>query len=111
MDLREKIAELHRAYSYDDGGFCADAILALPSGLVAVKECQICRTFGDYPKECTHCHGSGRIVRQLSIKEAVSIAVSAVKRYHAGAHQKEQFILPSGERVEVEGGEDGYSKV
>jgi len=105
----------------------ADNILALvrehegeqPSGLVAVKECgkswsEWKNTNGGgvipvenppytpHPLVCD-CHGSGRIVRPLSIKEALEWAKVVAKVKHG---TWDTYIsLPSGERVE--GGEDG----
>jgi hypothetical protein len=50
----------------------AESMLALPSGLVAIKKCPW-SPHGNIPADsCIECNGRGTITRQLTIKEAVT---------------------------------------
>ena len=120
MDLREQIANmLYEQMNEETWNLepVADAVLAHPSGLIAVKECDylkdmsIVRTHG-HTDLCPRCHGTGRIVRPLSIKEALEWAfrIACEKNNLSPVWSNDWcFFLPSGERVMVEGGKDDKS--
>ena len=106
MNIREQIDD----YLYDIGlttferKGIPDAILALPSGLVAVKECETCGGGGSYTDDqtedpqsgqCRACNATGRIVRDIPIGEALDILQ---------AKTKTDLFLVKGEKVEVKGG-------
>jgi hypothetical protein len=109
MNIREQIAlkiginfsELLLKDINEESDRLADEILALPSGLVAVRECA-CNDKGYDSKKgtmdkCQYCSGAGRIERDIPISEALELFKSKMNKTI-------MWVTPSGERVEVKGG-------
>lgn len=111
MSLRDDIDDkMYDFCGYDlsrgDRKFLSDAILALPSGLVAVRDCGACEGGTKkrelcyvivLPKDCPACNGTGRIERNLSVQEALEWA-KMIAQYHVTM----DYCVPvSEERVEV----------
>lgn len=111
--MRERIAEILWS-KFGSAGFtsnesyfeAADLILALPSGMEAVKRCNWADK-SSHSKFCSQCHGTGEIARNLSIGEAVEWAKGIATYFNNFVREDEYFnpkeILSAnvGERVRI----------
>ena len=84
----------------------ADAILNLPSGLVATKDCihetpPVPMIYGWKQPHCIFCNDIGTITRDISLSEAIEILKGIVNNYYLGCGPvlHPALNLPSGERV------------
>ncbi len=99
-ELRKKIAEIvyHKELQFyaDETPYTeVDAILSLPSGLVASKDCD--HYAKGYEDElCLACHGTGAISRDLTLQDILNDAIKTASTKNC--------YLQTGERVELKEG-------
>jgi DnaJ-class molecular chaperone len=93
----------------------AKQILSLPSGLEVVGKCDTCKGCKNvmiehdstqHPTACPTCHGTGEIVRNLTLQETVEWAIKLVQfceshPFYAVSPDQQALILPSGECIRV----------
>ena len=105
--LRDEIASVlyhecdEETWNY---GSIADSILSLPTGMVKVSQCPKCKNgfaieIGEYSSSigtCSTCHGTGGIVRILTLGEAVELLKHIIE---PPGNTWPIITLPDGSRV------------
>ena len=127
-DEKNKDLRWHIALEITNGDFqdktsgeIADSILSLPTELVKVEQCKNCNGTGAFfgainPESptaeipCHTCHGSGELIRPLTLGEAVELLkdlVDKVNHAQKGYVPLTSITLPDGSRVRIRKPKEG----
>lgn len=99
MELREQIAKYYEYWNGIGSVAFSSGLLSLPSGMEKVSKCDGCTDCNGFLSNGSRCHGSGEIVTDLTVGEAIEIlenVANGLNLYIGGT-----LFDKSGERIRV----------